>query len=424
MSIKTLPVAPSFSGQPHAAVKRGFEALDRARQSGVMAAAREEETVPMALMDALRTVGTQVREHRASIDTSLGELRATIQNTQQAIAKMDLGAGGSFGLSAAKPVSAQVLAEAESSLEDLRSGRKKSVSMSLETFFPQAAAITSGDVYVPAQRDPEAYGPLRRPYSVRDLLITRPTNAPSIEYLRGTRSGSAAIQAAEGDAKAELAIDFSLHQAAVKTIAAWVPASRQVLDDSTMLGDYIDLELRDALRLTEDAQLLKGNGTGANILGLWSVATAYNRGTGASGAVGASDKPLDTMRRAITQLQLARGVATGIVINPIGLEKLELEKDGEGRYMMAFEVTDANGRSVVWRVPAVVTDAIGADEWMLGDFARAARLYDRQQATVEVATQHADFFTRNLVAILAEERVALTVNRPSMLIIGTFAPAV
>lgn len=112
----------------------------------------------------------------------------------------------------------------------------------------------------------------------------------------------------------------------MKTIAAWVPASRQVLDDATMLGDYIDLELRDALRLTEDAQLLKGNGTGANVLGLWSVASAYNRGSGTSGAVGSTDKPLDTMRRAITQLQLARGVATGIVINPSALRRWSFKR--------------------------------------------------------------------------------------------------
>lgn len=362
----------------------------------------------------LKQVGVQLKEHRDGIN-------ARMQTLEQVVAKT-ASEGGGFGRAAVKPVSAQVLEGAENSLEDLRSGRQKSVRMSLDTFFPQAATIVSDDLYIQPQRDPEVFGPLRRPYSVRDLLITRRTSAPSIEYLRGTRTGSAAIQAAEGDVKAELALDFSLQQAAVKTIAAWVPASRQVLDDASMLGDYIDLELRDALRLTEDAQLLKGSGTGANILGLWSVATAYNRGTGTSGAVGASDKPLDTMRRAITQLQLARGVATGIVVNPIGLEKLELEKDDEGRYMMSFDVTDSNGRTVVWRVPAVVTDAIGADEWMLGDFVRAARLYDRQQATVEVATQHADFFTRNLVAILAEERVALTVNRPNMLIIGTFAP--
>lgn len=424
MSRKSLPVAPSFHGDRHPAIDRGFEALDRARSSGISASARghDDEDVPTALLDAVRTVGSQVREHRASIDTSLGELRATLQNTQQAMAKMGM-EGGGISRGSMKPVSAQVLEGAENSLEELRSGRQKSVRMALETFFPQAATIVSDDLYIQPQRDTEVFGPLRRPYSVRDLLITRPTSAPSIEYLRGTRTGSAAVQAAEGDVKAELALDFSLLQAAVKTIAAWVPASRQVLDDAAMLGDYIDLELRDALRLTEDAQLLKGDGTGANILGLWSVATAYNRGTGASGAVGSGDAPLDTMRRAITQLQLARGAPTGIVINPIGLEKLELSKDSNGNYIMDLDVRDQNGRATVWRVPAVVTDAIGADEWMLGDFARAARLYDRQQATVEVATQHADFFTRNLVAILAEERIALTVNRPNMLIIGTFAPA-
>jgi len=376
------------------------------------------------MAEAVEAVGAQVKEHRASIDTRLNEIQTSLQSTQQVLAKMEIGGGAPGPRGGGERVSAKVLAEAEGSLEALRNGTTKSVRMSLPSFFPQAATITSGDLYVPAERDSEVYGPLRRPYSVRDLLITRPTSAPSIEYLRGTRTGSAAIQAAEGDAKAELAMDFDLLQAPVKTIAAWIPASRQVLEDASMLGDYIDLELRDALRLTEDAQLLKGNGTGENILGLWAVASAYNRGTGTAGAVGASDKPLDTMRRAITQLQLARGMATGIVINPIGLEKLELEKDDEGRYMMSFEVTDSNGRTIVWRVPSVVTDAIGADEWMLGDFTRAARLYDRQQATVEVATQHADFFIRNKVAILAEERVALTVNRPSMLIIGTFAPVV
>ncbi len=377
----------------------------------------------MAVLAAVETVGAQVKEHRASLDSRLDEIQANLQNTQQALAKLENNGGPvRAGVGGGERVSAKVLAEAEGRLESLRNGTQKGVRMSLPTFFPQAATIVSEDLHIPGQRDPEVFGPLRRPYSVRDLLITRPTSAPSIEYLRGTRTGSAAIQAVEGDAKAELAMDFTLHQAAVKTIAAWVPASRQVLDDATMLADYIDLELRDALRLTEDAQLLKGNGTGANILGLWTSATAYNRGSGTSGAVGSGDAPLDTMRRAITQLQLARGTPTGIVINPVGLEKLELSKDSNGNYVMDLDVRDQNGRATVWRVPAVVTDAIGADEWMLGDFNRAARLYDRQQATVEVATEHADFFTRNLVAILAEERVALTINRPTMLIIGTFEP--
>jgi HK97 family phage major capsid protein len=194
------------------------------------------------------------------------------------------------------------------------------------------------------------------------------------------------------------------------------PDPNFALDDEAMLGDYLDTELRDALQLTEDAQLLKGDGNGTNINGLWTQAVAYNRAV-------AGDSPSDTLRRAITQVQLSHGVVSGAVINPIGLELLELDKDNEGRYQVAYAVTDADGRTIVWRVPVVVTDALAADEFLVGDFSRAARLYDRQQATVEIATQHADFFTRNLVAILAEERLALTVGRPDMLVKGKFTPA-
>lgn len=377
---------------------------------------------PMAVLAAVETVGAQVKEHRASLDSRLDEIQANLQNTQQALAKIESEGGGSRGGAAPERVSAKIMAEMQGSLDSLRDGTKKSIRMGLQSFFPQAATVTSSDLYIPGERDSEVYGPMRRVVSVRDLLITRRTTAPAIEYLRGTRSGGADLQAAEGDVKSEMGIDFSLHSVTAKTIATWIPASRQVLDDSPMLADYIDLELRDALRLKEDQQLLKGSGIGANILGLWTNATAFNRGSGTLGAVGSGDAPLDTMRRAITQLQLARGTATGIVVNPIGLEKLELSKDSNGNYVMDLDVRDNNGRATVWRVPAVVTDAIGADEWMIGDFTRAARLYDRMQATVEVATEHADFFVRNLVAILAEERVALTINRPDMLIIGTFEP--
>lgn len=322
--------------------------------------------------------------------------------------KWNLGGEGFDGES----VSAVVLKS--DGLELVRTGATKNLRIAVKGFaLGQKATITSADTHTQAQRDTEIFGPIGRRTAVRDLLVTRPTGAPSIEYLLGARTGAAAVQAAEGDQKAEMELAFELKQAPVRTIAVWIPASRQALDDEALLADYIDTELRDALQLTEDAELLKGPGTGSHLNGLWTQAVAYSRAV-------VGDTPSDTLRRAITQVQLARGVPTGIVINPIGLELLELDKDNEGRYMMSYTVTDADGRTSVWRVPVVVTDALAANEFLVGDFSRAARLYDRQQATVEIATQHADFFTRNLVAILAEERLALAVNRPDMLVKGTF----
>ena len=40
---------------------------------------------------------------------------------------------------------------------------------------------------------------------------------------------------------------------------------------------------------------------------------------------------------------------------------------------------------------------------------------------MRVAEQHADFFVKNMVAILCEERLGFTVERPAAIVSGTFA---
>jgi hypothetical protein len=49
----------------------------------------------------------------------------------------------------------------------------------------------------------------------------------------------------------------------------------------------------------------------------------------------------------------------------------------------------------------------------------------RQDATVEISTEHADYFVRNMVAIRAELRAALVVMRPGAYVKGnlTSSPA-
>ncbi|NHZ38866.1 phage major capsid protein [Massilia aquatica] len=366
--------------------------------------------------DVAQAITELTKSANARIDATAAELKEFKQETSAQIMELEQkGARRQGGDDSGTPSVSSLVLKSDG-LSMLRDSSIKNLRISVKGFeLGQKATVTSSAVRVQAARDTEIYGTMGRRTAVRDLLITRPTTAASIEYLKGVRTGAAAVQVVEGDTKSEIGLNIALESAPVRTIAVWIPASRQALDDEVMLADYIDTELRDALQLAEDAQLLKGTGTGANIMGMWTVATGYIRHV-------TGDTPSDTLRRAITQVQLARGVATGIVINPIGLERLELDKDKEGRYQFSYNVTDDNGRASVWRVPVVVTDVMGETEFMVGDFARAARLYDRQQATVEIATQHADYFTRNLLAILAEERLALTVNRPEVLIKGVFLP--
>jgi HK97 family phage major capsid protein len=57
-------------------------------------------------------------------------------------------------------------------------------------------------------------------------------------------------------------------------------------------------------------------------------------------------------------------------------------------------------------------------EFLVGNFAAGAMGWDRQQTTVGIAEQHEDFYVRNMVAILAEKRIALTVFRPDAFVKG------
>ena len=63
-------------------------------------------------------------------------------------------------------------------------------------------------------------------------------------------------------------------------------------------------------------------------------------------------------------------------------------------------------------IPVVESESQAEGVGLLGDFAKAV-LWDREQTTVTMTDSHADFFIRNLVAILAEERLAFGVTRPT-----------
>ena len=80
---------------------------------------------------------------------------------------------------------------------------------------------------------------------------------------------------AEGNTKPESDIQFELKTTPARVIAHWMKASRQVMEDVPHLRGIIATELLDGLALKEEQQLLLGDGTGQNLLGLVPQATAY-----------------------------------------------------------------------------------------------------------------------------------------------------
>jgi HK97 family phage major capsid protein len=255
--------------------------------------------------------------------------------------------------------------------------------------------------------------PLMRQMTIRNLLLQGRTASNAIEYVKETGFQNMAAMVAEGAAKPQSDLMFDLVTTTVKTLAHWVRASKQVLADIPLLQSYIDGRLRYGLQYVEEAQILAGDGTGQNLLGLIPQATAFNEALRQT-----NDTQIDILRRAIPQARIAEYRPSGIVLNPNDWADIELKKDTTGQYIWVN--VNVGGDQQMWRVPVIDTNAVPAGHFLVGAFNMAAEVFDRENANVEGSTEDADNFTKNMVTIRAEERLALAVYRPESLIYGAF----
>lgn len=277
---------------------------------------------------------------------------------------------------------------------------------------------SAGDVLVP-MRAPMVQPVLRR-LTIRDLITPGRTNTSSIQYPKetGFTNSAATVTETAGTAKAQSEMKFDIVTTSVTTIAHWVLATRQILDDSPMLQSYIDGRLRYGLAYVEDNQLLNGGGTGTDLNGIYTQATAST----ANLAVVASPTFLDVLRAAMLQASLANIPPTGIVLNPTDWFKIETTKDTAGAYIIGNPQDGTNPR--LWGLPVVETPAMTVDKFLVGAFRYGAQIFDRQDATVEISTEDSDNFRKNLVTILAEERLALAVYNTLAFVKGDFSDQV
>ena len=276
------------------------------------------------------------------------------------------------------------------------------------------AAGSAGSLVMPQQLAGIQAAPDRK-LTIRDLIGKGTTNSNAITYIRETGfTNAAAIQENEGDLKAQSDIKFDEQTVTVKTLAHWMKASRQIIEDAPQLESYIRGRLIYGLKLVEEQQILNGDNTGGNLHGIIPQASAF-----ADPTASADYTILDQLRLAQLQAVLAEYPATGHVLNPIDLARLQLLKDGNANYVIGNPVSGAN--TTLWGLPVVETQAMGAGNFLTGAFGMAATLYDRQQAAVAIATENQDDFVKNLITLLAEERLALQVSRPEAFVYGTLA---
>lgn len=317
------------------------------------------------------------------------------------------------------PAGAKSVGEQFSETDDLKALAEKGrgiarMNLKAVTNITSATTGTGGvGVAIEPTRVPGIITAPERQFTIRDLIMPGRTGSNAIEFVQESGFQNMAAMVAEGAAKPQSDLSFELKTTTVKTIAHWFRASKQVLADIPLLQSYINGRAIYGLKYKEEEQLIAGDGTGQNLLGLIPQATAFDDGLRKAG-----DTKIDTLRRAILQVRIAEYRASAIALNPIDWADIELQKDDNGSYIWVN--VQEGGTQRMWRLPVVDTNAVPEGEFLVGAMNIAAQVFDREDAAVEVSTEDGDNFRNNMVTIRAEERLALAVYRPESFVHGEF----
>lgn len=279
--------------------------------------------------------------------------------------------------------------------------------------------VTSSGLVAP-QYDPVIQGAPRQNLLIRDLIPTTPVTGQSFTYFKELLHTLGAGMVAEGAAKPTSNVTFEQVTDIVKKIAVWMPVTDEALDDVPQLYSYIQELLRYDLELKREGQLLKGDGTGNNLNGIMTQATVFDPALSK-----ATDTAIDTVRRAIYQARKqSKLAADAVVMSDLDWMNIELQKDGENRYL--FANLQGLVTPVLWGRPIVASDSMDegdgsttGGEFLTGSFQQGARIYDRMAFTIKVGMINDDFI-KNQRAILVEERLGLAVRKKHAFVKGRF----
>lgn len=310
-----------------------------------------------------------------------------------------------------------------------KAGEKYSVSTP-EWMGPSKAASDtqgSGTVYntpVLTEFDRTIIRAVRPELVVADLLGSGTITGTAISYFVETGPMEGAFTTvAEGAAKPQVHFpDPTTAIDSLKKIAGFIKFTDEMMEDLGFVVTEINNRLLYELFKFEEAQLLNGDGTGSNVLGLLnrSGIQSMSRNAGTAGDASDDESVADAIFRSMTAVRTGSGLEPdGIVIHPLDYQDLRLSKDANGQYFGGgyFQGTYGNGAILqqppIWGLRTVVSTAVAQGTVLVGAFTQGATVYRKGGVRVESTNSHGTDFTENKVTTRAEERIALAVRRPA-----------
>lgn len=345
-----------------------------------------------------------------------------VNGMAQEIAEMKTGArivGGNF--SAAPSPSAEFVKSSQ--LQAMRDGANGTGRVTLKSgglkLLTKAISNTgvgqSGDQsysVAPDRDSSNLWANPQRRLSLIDAMPTLPVSTATFLYMQlSGYANAAAVQAKEGDAKAQGSMPTAEVTANIATVAHFVRSSQQVIDDAPALAFQLDNLLSYGCMSKLENLLINGTGGAGQIKGLLAYATPF-AATGAAAA--------DRIGEALDELDSNGWHASVIVLSPADWGAIQRERSTtNGQYVLGSARNPAPPS--LWSVPVVTCPALAAGTALVLDASQLA-LLDRQEVVVASSREDGSNFTTNMVTTLAELRAGLAVFSPGAVLSVDLTP--
>jgi len=284
--------------------------------------------------------------------------------------------------------------------------------------------LVGSDTTVAPARSGTIVGGAFLPFSMEALIPSTGTTSNAIEFTKEASFTNSAAEASEGGAKAESALTWSLVNMPVSTVAHWIKISKQLAADAPALAAYVNSRMVYGVNQKVDTQLVVGDGTAPNISGTYDTGnfTAHGYTNAALVAISATLKKLVLIRKVIADLYAAGYPADAIVLNPQDWATIEIELFTVAAGQTLYNV-NAAGQPFLFGLPVIQAIGMAADTFQVGRFSEAYMIHNREGVVVEMSDSDSDNFTKNLITIRAERRLALATEKPAAVRGGDLTPA-
>lgn len=296
--------------------------------------------------------------------------------------------------------------------------------LQLKGTLAETAGYGGGAIAAPVpQVIPGVVDKLFQPLVFADLLLQGQANTNSIRYVVEGTASSGAAGVAEMGSKPQSTLGLTTTDETIKKIATSLKIADEMIEDAPAIQSYVNGRLVLFVRIEEERQLIRGAAGGAEVQGLLTSRSVpiYGGGTAAGNRAVQLFKAMNGLRGS------AFLEPEWTVIHPSDWEAIRLLQDTAGQFLgggpfvgpyggpqgpvgASGQVTGPTDQ--LWGKPVYVTAVVGSGTAIVGTRS-SAQIWRRGGLSVEATNSNEDDFLKNLLALRAEERLGLTVYRPT-----------